>query len=332
MKPCTAAAALVLVSIIAAARAGAVEEEPPRGTLSFVIENDLFYDIDRHYTNGVRLIWVPDPRTATPAWAMKLARLAPWFPEEGLVRHGYALGQSMFTPEDITIVDPPLRDRPYAGWLYTTIGLGLETGRQLDQFALAVGMVGPASLAEQSQKIVHRTINSDKPEGWDTQLKNEPGLVATYQRSWRQFAAAAFFGNELDLSPHAGIVLGNVFTYANAGLTLRYGGQLPNDYGPPRIQPGLPGSADFSPLAGFGWYLFAGVDVRAVARNIFLDGSTFRDSRSVDREILVGDLQFGIVLDWPVVRFSYTHVFRTSEFTTQQNNDNFGAISLSVKF
>lgn len=326
------AAALLLFGIFAAPCAAVAEQKPRRGTFSFVIENDLFYDIDRHYTSGVRLIWVPDPWAAAPNWAMKLALLAPWFPEEGLVRHGYAIGQSMFTPEDITIADPSLQDRPYAGWLYGTIGLGLETGRQLDQFALSIGMVGPASLAEQSQKIVHRTIDSDKPQGWDTQLKNEPGIVVTYQRSWRQFAAVTFFGNQLDLSPHAGVALGNVFTYANAGVTLRYGGQLPNDYGPPRIQPGLPGTADFSPVADFGWYLFAGVDGRAVARNIFLDGNSFRDSRSVDKETLVGDLQFGIVLDWPVVRLSYTHVFRTSEFTTQQSQDNFGAISISVKF
>lgn len=325
------AAALVLLSVIAGPSTVGAEQKPRKGTFSFVIENDLFYDIDRHYTSGVRLLWVPDPEAATPEWAIKLARLAPWFPEKGLVRHGYALGQSMFTPENITISDPPLQDRPYAGWLYGTIGLGLETGRQLDQFALSIGMVGPASLAEQSQKIVHRTIDSDKPEGWNTQLRNEPGLVVTYQRSWRQFAAATFAGNQLDISPHTGVALGNVFTYTNAGVTLRYGGQLPNDYGPPRIQPGLPGSADFSPVADFGWYLFAGVDGRAVARNIFLDGNTFRDSRSVNKETLVGDLQFGIVLDWPAIRFSYTHVFRTSEFTTQESQDNFGAISISVK-
>lgn len=325
------AAPLILLSVFACPFTARMEESPRTGTLSFVLENDLFYDIDRHYTNGVRLIWVPDQDTETPGWAVKLARLAPWFPAQGEILHGYALGQSMFTPDDITVADPPLWERPYAGWLYGTIGLGLKTGRQLDQFSLGIGMVGPASLAEQSQKFVHRVINSDKPQGWDTQLENEPGIVATYQRSWRGLAATTLAGYQLDFIPHVGGALGNVFTYANAGMTMRYGRQLPDDYGPPRIQPGLPGSADFSPVADFGWYLFAGIDGRAVARNIFLDGNTFLDSRSVDKETLVGDLQFGIVLDWPVIRLSYTHVFRTSEFTTQESHDNFGAISVSVK-
>jgi hypothetical protein len=137
----------------------------------------------------------------------------------------------------------------------------------------------------------------------------------------------------LDFTPHIGGALGNVYTYANAGVTIRYGKRLPNDYGPPRIQPGLPGSGVFSPVSGFDWYVFAGIDGRAVARNIFLDGNTFRDSRSVDKEPLIGDLQFGLVLYWPVMRLSYTHVLRTREFQTQQSSkDYFGSLSMSVMF
>jgi hypothetical protein len=113
---------------------------------------------------------------------------------------------------------------------------------------------------------------------------------------------------------------------------VRYGKRLPDDHGPPRIQPGWTGFGDFSPAAGFGWYLFAGIEGRAVARNIFLDGNTFRDSRSVDKKHLVGDLQFGFVLDWSDVRLGYTHVLRTREFRTQETMNGFGSLSLSVKY
>ena len=112
----------------------------------------------------------------------------------------------------------------------------------------------------------------------------------------------------------------------------RLGRRLPHDYGPPRIQPSLPGSGFFVPQNGFGWYLFAGVEGRAVARNIFLDGNTFRDSRSVDKEPLVGDLQFGFALTWSDVRLGYTHVLRTREFKTQGKTSEFGAVSLSIQF
>lgn len=325
-------AALVLAAAGSVAPLPALAaDEPETGTLSLVFENDLFYDTDRNYTNGVRAAWLSGPGR-TPAWALDAARWFPLFPDGGTVRTNYAIGQNMYTPDDIALTTPPLDDRPYAGWLYGSIGLIAETGRRLDQLELTLGVVGPASLAEQTQTIVHEITGSPEPRGWDTQLKNEPGVVLTYQRSWRRFISESISGFGFDATPHAGGALGNVFTYANAGLTLRFGRRLPLDYGPPRIQPSLPGSGFFVPQDGFGWYLFAGVDGRAVARNIFLDGNTFRDSRSVDKKPLVGDLQFGIAVTWRNVRLSYTHVLRTREFDTQDAADGFGAVSLSVRF
>lgn len=307
-------------------------ESDKTGTLSFILENDVFCREDRHYTNGLKVNWVPGRDASPPEWAVKAARLAPWFPEQGEIRHGYAFGQSAFTPSDIEIADPPLEERPYAGWLYGAIAVGVESEKQLDLFELSIGMVGPAALAEQGHKLIHRAVGVDEPQGWDTQLGNEPGIVLAYQRSWRGFATSVLSGTQLDLTPHAGAALGNVFTYANAGVTVRYGKRLPGDYGPPRIQPAIPAFGDYSPASDFGWFLFAGIEGRAVARNIFLDGNTFRDSRSVDKEPLVGDFQFGFALDWPTVRFSYTHVVRTREFRTQNEIDQFGSLNVSLKY
>ena len=106
-------------------------DETETGTLSLVFENDLFYDTDRNYTNGVRASWLSGP-DRTPAWALRAARWFPLFPDGGTVRTSYAVGQNMYTPEDIALRDPPLDDRPYAGWLYGSIGLIAETGRRLE--------------------------------------------------------------------------------------------------------------------------------------------------------------------------------------------------------
>ncbi|HSC95830.1 MAG TPA: lipid A deacylase LpxR family protein [Burkholderiales bacterium] len=321
-------ASLTALSAASPAHGG---EVPKNGVLSLIVENDLFYDNDRNYTSGVALVWVPTGRPA-PDWALRIAHWLPWFPEEGAVRHGYSFGLNMYAPSDITLADPPLDDRPYAGWLYGTIGLGVETGQRLDQLALTLGVVGPASRAEQVQKFVHEIVGSPEPQGWDTQIGNEPGILLTYQRSWRARATTSLAGLDVDLTPHFGGALGNVYTYANAGLTLRAGPHLPLDYGPPRIQPSVPGSGYFAPARDFTWYLFGGFEGRAVAHNIFLDGNTFRDSRSVDKEPFVGDLQWGIVLTWRDVRLGYTHVVRTREFKTQREHDVFGSVSLSISF
>lgn len=309
---------------------------PPQGddgTLSVVFENDFFYDIDRHYTNGVRVIRLPGRGTPAPRWAVRLARtIVPWFPDAGDVRPGYAIGHSMFTPADIRTANPPPDQRPYAGWLYGTVGLGAPTGNRLDLFTLTVGTVGPSSLAEKSQKFLHEVLNAHYPRGWGTQLGDEPGLVLTAQRNWRNGSRGTLAGRRLDLTPHAGLALGNVYTWANAGLTLRYGGSLPDDQGPPSIRPGLPGGGDFSARSDFRWYVFLAGEGRAVAHNLFLDGNTFRESHQVDKEPLVGDLQLGIVLNWHAVRVSYTHFRRSREFRTQQDEDDFGALALTVDY
>ena len=75
------------------------------------------------------------------------------------------------------------------------------------------------------------------------------------------------------------------------------------------------------------------LDWRAVARDIFLDGNTFRDSRSVNKEPFVADISAGIGLIAGRWQATYTQVRRTREFKTQQGNyDQFGSVTLSCAF
>ena len=87
------------------------------------------------------------------------------------------------------------------------------------------------------------------------------------------------------------------------------------------------------PTDWFGWYLFAGVEGRVVARNIFLDGNTFEDSHSVDKYPLVADLQAGIAFTLGEnTRIAYTHLLRSREFREQDGTTQFGTLSVSVRF
>ncbi|MEE8140002.1 MAG: lipid A deacylase LpxR family protein, partial [Alphaproteobacteria bacterium] len=142
------------------------------------------------------------------------------------------------------------------------------------------------------------------------------------------------FGIDDDFTPQGGLSHGHVFTNAAAGLLVRVGEDLAGDFGgPPRIRPSMPGAAHFQPPAsGFGWYLFAGVEGRAVARNIFLDGNTFTDSHSVDKKTFVGDAQLGLALIFRRFRITYTQVLRTIEFDGQATPHHFGAISVTANF
>lgn len=202
----------------------------------------------------------------------------------------------------------------------------------LDQLTVSLGVVGPASQAEDAQRFIHRIESIREPRGWNQQLKNEPTLQAFYQRLHRTWHVESTAGYGFDVLPHYGAALGNVYVYANTGAALRFGKNLRDDFGPPRMQPGAPG-ADYAHADGrFGWYVFAGVDGRAMLRNLFLDGNTNRDGPSVDRNVWVGDMQVGLMVDWEPIRIGYTHVWRSREFRGQRTPQAFGAFSIAVRF
>lgn len=307
-----------------------VREKDDKGIFNIVIENDIFAGSDSDYTNGIRFAWISSEENM-PLLARRIANALP-LAGDGNKRISIAAGQSMFAPEDLSRRDLVAGDQPYAGWLYGSVGMVSDTGKTLDNVMLTMGVVGPYSLAEPIQKFVHHVVDSPQPNGWNHQLKNEPGIVLTYERKWRSIYEISPFGLSADVTPHAGVNLGNINTDATVGATFRLGYDLPADYGPPRIRPSLPGSDFFIPTQELGGYLFTTIGERAVARNIFLDGNTFADSPSVDKKNFVSTLQVGAAVTYGETRLSYTHVFMTKEYDTQKHPSVFGALTLSHRF
>jgi hypothetical protein len=328
-----------LLLLACPAWAGHVHDGPDKaGVLSVQVENDLWGEgSDRHYTHGTRLSYLSSEEV--PKWLLRSAAYVPMFSRSGSLRTSYSIGQSIFTPEDIRNRDLIEDDRPYAGWLYCGIGLisdhsvrdGSIQSNRLDSLELNIGLIGPESFAGDTQTAVHDVIGSPRPHGWKHQLRNEPGVMLIYDRQWQAQYLFDVWGLGVDMSPNVGGALGNVMTYLTAGATLRFGKDLPSDYGPPLIRPSLAGSGFFHPQEDFGWYLFAGAAGRLVLYNVFLDGNTFTDRHSVDREPWVGDLQVGLAVTWGDYRLSFTNIFRSDEFKEQSSSTEFGSISLSVR-
>jgi hypothetical protein len=332
-------AALYVAALAVALLAQPAAAEGIGGTFTLQIENDRIANTDRHYTHGTRLAWVSDKASDGPQWAKDALEWLYPLADLRAGRVGLVLGQNIFTPEDTDASGLVRDDRPYAGWLYAGISVHAETARRrngisidrLDSVELDVGIVGPGSFAEDIQDGYHDLIGVARSNGWDHQLDNEPGVALIFERKWRPAPWRA--GDlEFDIIPSAGGSLGNVMTQFNLGAMVRLGQSLDVDYGPPHVRPSLSGLAAVAPGDGLAWYLFAGVEGRAVARNIFLDGNSFADSHDVDKKPLVGDFQVGVALVWRGVRLAFTHVFRTKEFDGQRRADRYGALSLSARF
>ena len=316
------------------------------GTMSIYFENDTFTGTDRYYTNGVKLSWTSadlekfsDTPYASPL--LPFLNLFSRINDPSLQKNlSFSLGQNIYTPDDTESANPPKDDRPYAGWLYLGVGVVWKNAVVRDSFTLNVGVVGSWSLAEDAQHFVHNIIGQSSPNGWSYQLHNELGVVGVYQRTWRWPVHQRRVGLDWEFLPHAGLAVGNVLTYANLGGEFRAGLNLPDDFGTETIQPG---SSTSTPVERDqratrprfftgGAYVFARVDGRAVARNIFLDGNTFGDSRSVDKRPLVADLSVGASVNIRDTKVTYAVVYRTKEFYGQKEGQLFGSITLSVPF
>jgi lipid A 3-O-deacylase len=343
---CSSAIAFVASTANPLAAQSVAEKQDDAWTFNFYLENDLFGDTDRDYTNGMRFSWVTpnlESYRHDPRMPAVVNRINDRFDsllglKDTETRNVViSLGQLMFTPESIEARELLEDERPYAGYLYLGFGYHGRTQNRLDSVEVNLGIVGPSSLAENSQDLIHDLRGLDKFQGWDNQLKDEPTLQLVYENKLRLFRQSLPFGLEHDFISHAGGALGSVAVYLNAGGEYRFGWELPDDFGTSAVRPAgdnsAPGRGDIrlKPEKNlfYGLHGFISLDGRAVARDIFLDGNTWKDSHSIDKEYFVGEIAIGfsfLVRQW---KFSYAQVFRSREFHGQKHHHEYGSMTLS---
>lgn len=298
------------------------------------VENDLFGGgTDENYTSGVRLTYM-DIHADIPNFVEHIIKTIPTIRVNDTTNVYYSLGHNIYTPEDITTSTLSDSDRPYAAWLYGSVGMTTITDNRHDELEASIGIVGDLAFGEEIQTAVHHIVDGDDPKGWDNQIKNEPGLILSWQRSWPSYKNYNAFNYDIHMSPHIGATVGNIYTYGNAGASISIAPNTQSfQHNPVRVRPAIPGSGYYDlPSNGLGWYIFGGIDMRAIARNIFLDGNSFKNSLSVNKEYFVTDLNGGVALTYNDIRLSYSLNYRTKEYSTQTNNQIFGSLSLSRRF
>jgi hypothetical protein len=314
------------------------------GRVNLTEENDYFFSKnDRHYTQGARASYLSGAITPGDYWDAPYQGLSDILPiyEGGSFKRKYdwtVIGQSIFTPQNTNAINPGPKAWPYGAWLYTGVGLlqedKLADHHTLENFEVLGGIVGPGAFGNITQNDFHELIGVQPADGWRNQLHNEPGLAVTYERKWR-YQQPLIYGLTVDAIPELGATGGNVFTYAETGGMVRFGQNLGADYGPSHIRPSLSGTSWFDKTQmtqPLGWYVYAGTQGRAVARNIFLDGNTFQESPSVDHKPLVADFLLGASAFWTdAVRLDVSWIRRTEEFYGQQGHDQFGSIDLAFR-
>ena len=328
---------LSLLSIALACFCGLFAQERSNDvsrTLSFQLENDFRFS-DRYYTNALKFNYT---EAGDDWWASALQFAAlKIFADDASAQYyqSASLGQEMYVGYDIKDPNPPLDDRPYAGWLYVSAGAHIATKNTLDSLSVSLGIVGPQSFAEDAQKLHHSVIGADKPMGWHNQIKNEPGIIIAYKHSQRLYEYALSDNFRTDFIGSLGANLGNVNTEGRVHALWRIGFNMPYGFDATRMDSASSQDIIWRGPKSENWhlYLYVGAIARFVAYDITLDGNTFADSRSVDKKWLVGETNLGISARYKMTELCLNWTVRTEDFNTQRAGAHmFWSASAKVHF
>jgi hypothetical protein len=240
----------------------------------------------------------------------------------------------MYTPDDIDDPNPPEDDQPYAGVLYMDSLLYARKDRWQHAWALKLGVVGPSSQAEDTQKWFHDLIGADKPRGWHLQLPDEPIINLGYTVAHLAAAGNAGRSAEWRIVPVGTAGLGTYFTGAGLGIYGEVGWNLVDAFGGASLRAGFNAGSTVGvgPVNSWSVSFFGGLGGFGVVHYLPIDGTVFKDSRSVDSEPFVGMGSCGLSVRHGRFTLNYALTFFTDTFKTTQKNDQFGTVSLSWYF
>lgn len=304
-------------------------------TVGLRLANDLG-DLEHDYTHNTELWWSQPVEEAPELLAdladSKALRLLAWPLDPDAATHTrlrYRIGQLIYTPVDISTSVLQPRDRPFAAWLHAGLAvdrvrLDGDDARRRDQrnsLVLDLGLVGPSALGKQVQTEWHSFWELQPVEGWQHQLRDEPTLQLEGKNDWRLAFEELGEREQLDLLGHADWSLGSPRTGLDLGGTLRFGRDLPRDFG-------LRSPAGEERLG----HVFLTGNLRLVEHNLFLDGNSSKDSHSVPKEDLVGEVGVGFSLRLGPVHLRLARILRSDEFRWQHGTRGVWTVDLAGAF
>lgn len=316
-----------IVSVMPGVAAPAAAQVPrERPAYQFVFENDIFVGAipgrphsDREYTNGV---WIATERSRAPFWGRFMGEIpgcaAVDTVDRTCLQTRFELGHKMFTP-NIRAQVPPPTERPYAGWLYGATTARVAMPNAARSLRLELGVTGPPSLGEQFQRVIHVLTSYPEPRGWDYQLAFEPGVHVKYEEAHLLDLLVPNGRRIADAVLTANASVGNVRTGVQGGAKLRAGYRLPHPWA--RVER----SENFA--------VFGETEYRRqwVARDLFLDGNTFSESRSVERIPTTDEWRYGVAVDVRDVRVQFTWVVEDPLYRTQPKPHRYGSLALTLR-
>lgn len=236
------------------------------------------------------------------------------------------LNHRIFTPRGVSLTEVENFDRPYAGQLSVSGGMSWFDERASYEYALELGVMGPASMAEPIQTGWHKFFGMTIPEGWDYQINNSL-ILNGYIKTGQLLVKA---GNIQILGEgHVGI--GTVFNYARPEIVMRLGNFKQIDqsvfYGANL------GHKQYKSPTTVETIVFMAYGPEIVLTNATIEGNlTGRASEHTEEiEELVHQFRVGVLMSWSSFDLGLIYYRRSVETMGAQNHKYVG-VRLSQRF
>ncbi|WP_366525597.1 lipid A-modifier LpxR family protein [uncultured Microbulbifer sp.] len=265
----------------------------PRGRLQVELVNDALFQTDRDYTGGLFIRWSPTGKPYT-----------------------LRFGQEIYTPDHLGRSKPYNNEHPYAGWSYLGVNYSYPlSDRWLIDITIDAGTVGPRSGARLTQKFLHWVVSSSPPQGWDSQIYNEWGVMPELKMDYR-LSQGEFGGAHYRLVPYLRWKTGNIIRDYGAGFRLLLGSALPAF-----SVLSLPQETEHY------WYLQAGFEHKTVQRNVLMEGNSkvrggvkiFSYGVTPEKELTLANL--GAFFGRGAYEFGFNIRYNTKLYTVQGHPD-----------
>lgn len=247
-----------------------------KNMISFSDDNDEWLKTDKYYTNGtfINYNWKSSPTTET----------------------SLSINQIMMTPNKISRTYYNPNDYRYGCALYLGVNtLLFNSTKKINlNVGVSIGVRGPNALGKQTQTVMHKIFDGDKPNGWGTQLESLPifNLNMSFDKG---FINTKVF----DASTITSLYFGTLKQSAHESLLFRLGLLTPN----------YSGSIKKYSSNKVKLFIFAKPSIEYVLQNYMLSGLESKKMLQPDIEPIVWSYEYGVTLVVKRLSLSFSKIY-----------------------
>lgn len=280
----------------------------------FSYDNDYFTATDKNYSQGINMVLASNRLKVNPMNFLLLK------PKLNNLVYGLAVEHLVFTPQNIGAAAIQKGDRPYAASIVINSFLvATDTIKESRiSSALSLGFIGTTAFGKSMQVSIHESTGNIIPLGWHNQINND--FVVNYEVGYEK--KLINFQNMMRLASVSKLNIGTLFTNASIGFNAVVG-KINNPFSNTRSN-------------NFQLYFYTLPMVTLVGFDATLQGGFFNKESvyEIPKDHInrvVGQLNFGLILQTKKWYLEYTRTKITREFVTNKSAA-WGGIKIGRKF